>query len=69
MSETQGRGRRGHRRVRMPGAEGADPNPQGRIGQDAPPPASGDTDAAWGDRGNSNDARLREDLPPHWGKR
>jgi hypothetical protein len=26
-----------------------------------------DTDAAWGDSGNSNDARLRQDKPPHWG--
>jgi hypothetical protein len=25
-----------------------------------------DTDAAWGDSGNSNDARLRQDKPPHW---
>jgi len=26
-----------------------------------------DTDAAWGDRSDSNDQRLREDKPPHWG--
>ena len=26
-----------------------------------------DTDAAWGDRGDSNDQRLRQDKPPHWG--
>ncbi len=26
-----------------------------------------DTDAAWGERGDSNDARLRGDKPPHWG--
>lgn len=69
VSETQGERRQRHRRVRVPGAEGADPTPQGRVGQDASPRASGDTDAAWGDRPDSNDARLREDVPPHWGKR
>lgn len=26
-----------------------------------------DSDLAWGDRGDSNDARLRQDKPPHWG--
>jgi hypothetical protein len=26
-----------------------------------------DTDAAWGDAPGSNDRRLREDKPPHWG--
>jgi hypothetical protein len=26
-----------------------------------------DTDVAWGDRGDSNDLRLRQDKPPHWG--
>ena len=26
-----------------------------------------DTDAAWGERQESNDRRLREDKPPHWG--
>jgi hypothetical protein len=26
-----------------------------------------DTDMAWGDNGASNDARLRQDKPPHWG--
>lgn len=25
-----------------------------------------DTDAAWGDRSDSNDSRLRQDKPPHW---
>ena len=24
------------------------------------------TDAAWGDRSDSNDSRLRQDKPPHW---
>ena len=26
-----------------------------------------DSDLAWGDRGDSNDSRLRQDKPPHWG--
>ena len=26
-----------------------------------------DTDLAWGDRADSNDRRLRDDKPPHWG--
>jgi hypothetical protein len=26
-----------------------------------------DSDAAWGDNNTSNDQRLREDKPPHWG--
>jgi hypothetical protein len=26
-----------------------------------------DTDAAWGDNNNSNDDRLKNDKPPHWG--
>ncbi len=26
-----------------------------------------DTDVAWGDRSDSNDQRLRDDKPPHWG--
>ena len=31
------------------------------------PKAFEDTSAAWGDPEDSNDARLREDKPPHWG--
>ena len=34
---------------------------------DANDQAFEDTDAAWGDSGDSNDARLRQDKPPHWG--
>ncbi|MEY4310191.1 MAG: hypothetical protein RLZ71_117 [Actinomycetota bacterium] len=30
-------------------------------------PSFDETDAAWGDRGDSNDRRLRDDKPPHWG--
>jgi hypothetical protein len=26
-----------------------------------------DTDRAWGDREDSNDQRLNDDRPPHWG--
>ena len=26
-----------------------------------------DSDLAWGDRGDSNDSRLQQDKPPHWG--
>lgn len=31
------------------------------------PPSFDDTDAAWGDRSDSNDQRLKNDKPPHWG--
>ncbi|CAB4604536.1 unannotated protein [freshwater metagenome] len=34
---------------------------------DANDQAFEDTDVAWGDRGDSNDSRLRQDKPPHWG--
>jgi hypothetical protein len=34
---------------------------------DAADRAFEDTDAAWGERTDSNDARLRQDKPPHWG--
>lgn len=34
---------------------------------DAADRAFEDTDAAWGDRTESNDSRLRQDKPPHWG--
>ena len=34
---------------------------------DANDQAFEDTDVAWGDRGDSNDLRLRQDKPPHWG--
>jgi len=30
-------------------------------------PSFDDTDAAWGDRSDSNDQRLKNDKPPHWG--
>ena len=31
------------------------------------PPAADDAAEVWGDRGQSNDARLKADKPPHWG--
>ena len=34
---------------------------------DANDQAFEDTDVAWGDRGDSNEFRLRQDKPPHWG--
>ena len=34
---------------------------------DAADRAFEDTDAAWGDRSDSNDQRLKQDKPPHWG--
>jgi hypothetical protein len=53
--------------VTRPGAPGADPTPQKGAGADAATRASEDTDRAWGDGVDSNDDRLRRDLPPHWG--
>jgi hypothetical protein len=39
--------------------------------EDAPPllpdQTTDDTDRGWGDREGSNDERLLEDKPPHWG--
>ena len=32
-----------------------------------PEQTSDDTDRGWGDREGSNDDRLFEDKPPHWG--
>ncbi|MDH2444179.1 hypothetical protein QDR37_09505 [Amnibacterium sp. CER49] len=47
--------------MRTPPAPGSDPAPQsGDV-------AAEDEPRAWGDRGDGNDARLREDVPPHWG--
>lgn len=44
---------------------GTDPEPQsGQAG--GPQRASEDTDRAWNDQGDSNDERLRQDVPPHW---
>jgi len=61
--------RRAGRRVRVPGAPSTDPTPQSREGEGAAVRASEDTDRAWGGASDSNDDRLRRDLPPHWGKR
>jgi hypothetical protein len=65
MAEAE-RARR-HRRVQRPGPQGSDPTPQRMPRSAAPARASDDTDRARGDRGDSNDARLRQDVPPHWG--
>ncbi|MET4638846.1 hypothetical protein [Mycetocola sp. 2940] len=56
---------RGSRRVVRPGAPGADPTPQHTAGAVR---AGEDTDAPWGAAGaDSNDAQLKQDVPPHWG--
>ncbi|WP_157487642.1 hypothetical protein [Leifsonia sp. Root112D2] len=65
MADTE-RGRR-HRRVQRPGAAGADPTPKRVPRAVTPARASDNTGAAQAPRGDSNDARLREDVPPHWG--
>lgn len=55
---------RKHRRAQLPAAPGTDPTPQAT---DAPTRATEDTDRAWGDRAtDSNDDRLKQDVPPHW---
>jgi hypothetical protein len=52
-----------HRRVRLDGAPGADPAPQDAV---APVKAAEDSDRSWGDGGDSNDDRLKRDVPPHY---
>ncbi|WP_431277810.1 hypothetical protein [Leifsonia poae] len=55
---------RKHRRVHVPAVPGTDPTPQV---QDAPARATEDTDRAWGARAtDTNDDRLKQDVPPHW---
>ncbi|WP_411720657.1 hypothetical protein [Mycetocola sp.] len=55
----------GSRRAVRPGAAGADPTPQATA--DAVR-AVEDTDATWGAAGaDTNDAQLKQDVPPHWG--
>jgi hypothetical protein len=47
-----------------------DERPVDLSGDDAPvvPEQTGDdTDRGWGERADSNDDRLLEDRPPHWG--
>ena len=64
---SQGPVRRGGRRVQLPAAPGTDPTPQEVPKQaDAPVRAGEDTDRAWGDTSDSNDDRLKRDVPPHW---
>lgn len=66
MSESQRP--RASRRAQRPGAVGSDPTPQRVQRRVEPVRASENTDVAWGEnRVDSNDARLRQDVPPHWG--
>jgi len=37
------------------------------LNTQAVPRVNEDTDAAWGESITSNDDRLRNDKPPHWG--
>lgn len=60
--------------ARGPEPEAADPTeaPRPTVGRAdsalpvVPARAAEDSDAAWGDGPDSNDQRLREDVPPHW---
>jgi len=60
----------GSRRASTDPVPGSDPTPQASRA-DAPVRASEDTDESWGDRPRTpegpNDARLKQDVPPHWG--
>ena len=59
--------RRGPRRAQLPAVPGTDPTPQAVPQRaDAPMRAGEDTDRAWGDTSDSNDDRLKRDVPPHW---
>jgi hypothetical protein len=59
--------RRGARRAQLPAVPGTDPTPQAVPEQaDAPTRAGEDTDRAWGDSSDTNDDRLKRDVPPHW---
>ncbi|MCL2516175.1 MAG: hypothetical protein FWD85_12590 [Microbacteriaceae bacterium] len=50
--------RRRHRRVTTDAAPGSDPEPAMPVRRDAPEEAS--------ERSDSNDERLKRDVPPHW---
>lgn len=66
---TPGGRRRKHRRVVRPGPEASDAAGADALRQHPPTlpqRATEDTDAAWGGGEDSNDARLRRDVPPHW---
>jgi hypothetical protein len=60
MSEDEERmpRRRGHRRVTTPPAPGSDPAPSLPKRAEAPEERS--------ERNDSNDERLKRDVPPHW---
>jgi hypothetical protein len=65
--EASPRRSRRHRRATRPGAAGSDAEPLQQAGKSDPAErAAEDTDAAWGDRTDSNDDRLKRDIPPHW---
>ncbi len=57
-----------HRRVVRPSPVDDDHAAGDRTipGSVVPTRAAEDTDIAWGDAPDSNDRRLREDVPPHW---
>jgi hypothetical protein len=57
---------RAHRRVQRAGAPGSDPAPQ-RLGPRVVPMRADDDNArVWGDADDSNDERLKRDVPPHY---
>ncbi|MDO5494225.1 MAG: toxin [bacterium] len=55
------------RRLLEEGVQTTRPGPAAPV-RALPDRASGDTDIAWGDARDSNDRRLEEDVPPHWGR-
>lgn len=63
---------RGHRRVvrrsvvEEESPERPAPAPASTDGPVVPNRAAEDCDSGWGDSADSNDRRLREDVPPHW---
>jgi hypothetical protein len=62
MSEDEERmpRRRSHRRVTTPPAPGSDPAPA------LPPRVEAPEERSERDGGDSNDERLKRDVPPHW---
>ena len=54
----------------LPGVDGVDDNREVQLTDDLPvlpDQTSDDTDRGWGERSWTNDDRLLEDRPPHWG--
>lgn len=52
--------------MQVPAAPGTDPAPQSSAADGVPQRAAEDTDRAWNGGADSNDERLRQDVPPHW---